>query len=557
MQKFIRTALLCVFLHVGAFSSAQVTLLDQTLLTEASFNTFTPVSVTGTQGWYFNALYGALCSGYTGGQSYENEDWFVGPAVNLSQTDNVKLTFSHTRGNASVLQVGVAQGWYKVFATASYTGNPTTTTWVELTGFDQNVPAAWQYISSGALTIPEAAKSSQSRIAFRYQSSATQSATWEIKNVRIVGEPQSTNTAAGSFKITNWNTEWLGCTQFGPTDENLQLANVAEAMLAMNSDIYCLQEVSNNASSPTLSALLSLMGTAQWDGRIMPNSTDDCDQRQAIIFKKSRVQFVGSVQLSSGNAAQGNSYYYNWSSGRYPSVYNVNLVAGTTLVPLTLVNIHAKAEDGSAMAYTRRLGGSEGLKTILDGANYNTKNVVLVGDFNDYLIGTTSNTCNCSDSPFKNFIDDANDYDGITKNHFDVEVTWEDRPIIEHFVISNELFDHFVAGSVTQELAVSQSIPSFNWTTSNHLPVSATFQFAVLDTQGFDQTKDTWTVYPNPVRDVLRFEPDGTNAAAVYDLMGRKMSTSTANANAIEVSHLPAGVYLLRMGDRQAKFVKQ
>ena len=559
MQKLIR---LILFFIISGFSnnllSAQNTILEQSLLTQQSFDSFTTFSVIGVQNWYSSSIYGAVCSGYQAGQNFENEDWLISPTMNLTQTDNVKLTFNHTRGSASVLNVGVAEGWYKVFATSDYTGDPITTQWVELAGFNQNVPVTWQFISSGELLIPDEVKSENSRIAFRYISSAGQSATWEIKNVKVTGEPQATSPNAGVFKITNWNTEWLGCTQFGPTDETLQINNVAAAMLAMNSDIYCIQEVSNSVANPSIATLVSILGSDQWGGSIVPNNTGDCNQRQGIIYKKSRVQLVSSEELSNGVSAQGNSYFYNWSSGRYPSIYNVNLLAGSTIVPVSLVNIHAKAEDGNAMSYTRRLGGSQALKTILDVATYNTKNLVVIGDFNDYLIGTTSSSCGCTDSPFKNFVDDQTNYSAISQTLSNGTGT---IPIIEHIIISNELSGNYIFNSAVREVSVSANISNFYNTTSNHLPISANFQFSVLGNSEFLQTQDNLLlIYPNPVKEELQFDAkriDENFPVAIYDLTGRQIRCEKANANAIMVSSLPSGIYILKAGNRCGKFVKE
>jgi endonuclease/exonuclease/phosphatase family metal-dependent hydrolase len=555
MQKYFRLLLLLVFSNL----CAQTTILDQTLLTQASFNTFTAYSVTGSQGWTFSSQYGAICNGYAGGQSFENEDWFVSPVMNLDQTDNVKLTFSHTRGNAAVMNVGVSQGWYKVFVTSNFTGNPATTEWIELTGLNQNIPAAWQYVSSGELIIPDAAKSQNSRIAFRYMSSATQSATWEIKNVKVTGEPQPTNPNSGIFKITNWNTEWLGCTTFGPTDETLQINNVVSAMRSMNSDIYCIQEVSHTSAFPSITTLVSLLGSDQWEGKIVPYSTDDCDQRQAIIYKKARVQFINAVQLSSGNSAQGNSYYFNWSSGRYPALYNVNLVSGATLVPVTLVNIHAKAEDGNALSYTRRLGASQALKTILDGAAYNSKNLILIGDFNDFLVGTSSNTCSCTVSPYKNFIDDTANYSAVTKDIIDANTNWGTRPIIENMIVSNELSANYIPNSVVQEVTVAQNISNYFNTTSNHYPVSARFQFSVLDTPEFAH-KNTLLVYPNPASDQLFIQLDEAIDVTIMDMTGKIIQQESLQSgnNSIDVSPLAPGLYFVKsVRGAITKFVKK
>ena len=539
---------------------AQTTILDETLLSQASFNTFTPVSVAGAQNWTYSSIYGAVCSGFATGQSFENEDWLVSSAMNLTQMDNVQLTFRHTRGNAAVMNAGVTEGWYKAFATANFTGNPATTQWVELQGVNQNITTAWQYISSGTITIPDAAKSQNSRIAFRYISSASQSATWEIKEVRVTGEPQG-NGSSSIFKITNWNTEWLGCTAEGPTDENLQLNNVVAAMLSMNSDVYCLQEISNTTSNPSIATLVSLLGSANWAGAIVPNNTGDCNQRQGIIYKKSKVQLVNSLELSSGNSSQGNSYSYNWSGGRYPAVYNVNFVSGTSLIPVSIVNIHAKAEDGNAASYTRRMGASQALKTLLDGANYNAKNVVVIGDFNDYLIGTSSTACNCSVSPYQNFIADQTNYVGITKDLINVNTNWGVNPIIENVILSNELASNYISSSAAQEVTVSQIIPNYYNTTSNHLPVSARLQFAVLGTpENPNYSENRWTVYPNPVGNQLKFVVSDTTdnpTAEIYDLTGRKLFSGKTNNNSIDVSALPAAIYIVKMGNSSKKFVKQ
>ncbi|WP_294824972.1 T9SS type A sorting domain-containing protein [uncultured Flavobacterium sp.] len=554
MQKIKQLILVLAFTGLGIGLRAQTTILDQTLLTQQSFDTFTAVSVTGAQEWSFSSQYGAMCSGFFSGQSNANEDWFISPAMNLSQVDNVKLTFSHARGPESMINVGVSQGWYKAFATASYTGNPATTAWVELTGINQNITQGWQYVSSGDLIIPDAAMSAQTRIAFRYMSSNSQSATWEIKNVKVTGQQAGT----ASFKVTNWNTEWLGCTQYGPEDEQLQLNNVAAAMLAMNSDVYCLQEVSNTPSGPTIAALVSILGSSQWGGAISPSDTGHCNQRQGIIYKKSTVHLVSSSELSNGNSAQGNPYYFNWSGGRYPSVYNVNFISGSTSTPVSLVNIHAKAEDDDAASYYRRKGGSEGLKGILDGAAYNTKNVIIIGDFNDYLVGTNSDACNCSASPYKNFIDDAANYNGITKDITDVVTNWGIRPLIENIIISNELNDNYVTGSAAQVASLPGSIQGYYYTTSNHLPVTAAFQFQTMGSEEIAAT--AWAVYPNPVKNELRVTmPDviSDTAAAVYDLTGRQVFAGELAKGAINVSAIPAGIYILQLDGRSQKFIKE
>ena len=111
MQKLNKLLLVLALCLQASLLQAQITVLDESMLTAASFNTFTTVNVSGAQAWNQHNNYGAICSGYSQGQSFENEDWLISPAMNLSDMENARLTFSHTRGSAAVMNVGVAQGW--------------------------------------------------------------------------------------------------------------------------------------------------------------------------------------------------------------------------------------------------------------------------------------------------------------------------------------------------------------------------------------------------------------------------------------------------------------
>jgi hypothetical protein len=137
--------------------------------------------------WTFNSTYGATMSGYANNTSYANEDWFISPAIDLSNATNPKVTFDHARGPAGSINVGVNEGYYKVFVSTDYqSGDPTAATWTELTGVTHGT-AAWGYVNAGKLIIPEACHAANCRIAFRYLSIDGASATWEIRNL-IVGE---------------------------------------------------------------------------------------------------------------------------------------------------------------------------------------------------------------------------------------------------------------------------------------------------------------------------------------------------------------------------------
>lgn len=274
------------------------------------------------------------------------------------------------------------------------------------------------------------------------------------------------------LKVTTLNTEWLSCPTNGPDDDGLQVNNIASVIKTMQPDIIVLQEVGTSSDYATIDTLLSKLGE-EWGGSINATYFDNCGQNLGIIYRKTKIQLVGSSVLSSGMSSQGNSYYYNWSSGRYPVSYNVNIVDGTTQIPLTVVNLHAKAMSDET-SYTRRKGASEGLKAILDGSAYNTKRMVLIGDFNDYLTG--SQCYECGDSPYKNFMDDTENYKGLTSGLMN---PYYSNPVIDNIVISNELFENYVSNSAFLEVSATNTISGYRYTTSDHTPISALFTFEV------------------------------------------------------------------------------
>lgn len=160
-------------------------ILAESLMTQASFDKFTAYSVKGDEKWTFDAKYGAKMSGYADGASHENEDWFITPVLNLEGKTEVKIKFDHARGPESSMNVGMAEGWYKVLVSTDYTeGDPTVATWTEVEGVNHGT-VKWSYISSGELSLPAAALKANARVAFKYICSSAESATWEIKNVEI------------------------------------------------------------------------------------------------------------------------------------------------------------------------------------------------------------------------------------------------------------------------------------------------------------------------------------------------------------------------------------
>ena len=162
-------------------------ILNETLLTQTSFDKFTVVSVTGDDyKWTFDSKYGAKMSGYNSSESktYANEDWFITPAMDLTGKSAASICFNHAFGPASsVPNTDATKAQYTVWVSNDFNGDVKTATWTELKGMVYGT-TGWGYVSSGDLAIPTENLKANCRVAWKYVCENV-SATWEIKEVIV------------------------------------------------------------------------------------------------------------------------------------------------------------------------------------------------------------------------------------------------------------------------------------------------------------------------------------------------------------------------------------
>ncbi|HRU63785.1 MAG TPA: DUF6359 domain-containing protein, partial [Paludibacteraceae bacterium] len=136
--------------------------------------------------WTHDASYKCMkASAYANSTNYESESWLISPAINLSGKTNVTLNFEHTIGPAS--QLGIDKSHFTVWVSNNYsTGNPNEATWtkLDLSASSFNTTTPWTFVPV-SLTIPSQYLTSNVRIAFKYTSTNTASATWEVKKVEV------------------------------------------------------------------------------------------------------------------------------------------------------------------------------------------------------------------------------------------------------------------------------------------------------------------------------------------------------------------------------------
>ncbi len=159
---------------------------DQTL-NSGGWSTY---SVKGEQAWNIpTTSYGhngtkcSYISGYNGTANVENEDWLISPAVNLDNYKEEVLTFwnagKFTGDNL------------KLFYSKNYsgTGDPSTATWTEITGFTLSM-GDWEWLSSGNIDL-SAITGNNIYFGFKYISSATAARSWELDDIKLEAKLQN------------------------------------------------------------------------------------------------------------------------------------------------------------------------------------------------------------------------------------------------------------------------------------------------------------------------------------------------------------------------------
>jgi endonuclease/exonuclease/phosphatase family metal-dependent hydrolase len=243
---------------------------------------------------------------------------------------------------------------------------------------------------------------------------------------------------SGEFSAISWNLEWF------PKNGQSTLDSVAAAILALDADVYALQEISDTAQfmdwAETLEGYEGLHAVG-WFGGL------------TYLVKSSTVQVDNLYEILSTSEF--------WSPlPRSPLILEIHFDGQ----PLVLINNHFKCcgdgnldlnDDGDEE--TRRWIASNLLKEQLD-ENYADIPVLLMGDLNDVL------TDPASDNVFQAFLDDPEHYtfadmelaqgpsagwsfpnwpshiDHLLVNHF-----W-DSPYADYTVLTIAIEDHLEGG---------------------------------------------------------------------------------------------------------------
>ena len=152
---------------------------------DGSLGSFTPYNVIGTQVWV-SSSYGpdqfAKMSGYSGGNK-DNEDWLISGPIDLTDVPDASFNFRQTakfiNGLWDQLGVLVSSNWDGTQAGIS------TATWTTLSGYTLPAGTDYVFVESGKINFSSYSDKTI-YIAFRYLSTTTNAATWEVDRAELL-----------------------------------------------------------------------------------------------------------------------------------------------------------------------------------------------------------------------------------------------------------------------------------------------------------------------------------------------------------------------------------
>jgi len=262
-----------------------------------------------------------------------------------------------------------------------------------------------------------------------------------------------------SLEIMTWNIQHF------PKD-SLTISRAASAINELDIDVVGLQEIEDQAAFEELVQELNSYRSI-WQG--YRAVSDEWDQNLAFIYKQQLdVENIYEIYLEEK---------YDYALPRRPLVLEFEFANQ----PLVVINNHLKARGGRENE-DRRRAANELLQEFIE-TNYDTENVVLIGDLNDEI--SEPDEMNV----FSNFIVAEDDFlfadteiaaDSTAKWSYPY---WRYRGHIDHILITNELFDEFAApGSEVKTITLDEYMPE-GWDQhyqeiSDHRPVALKLIFA-------------------------------------------------------------------------------
>ncbi|QRN98618.1 endonuclease/exonuclease/phosphatase family protein [Archangium violaceum] len=278
-----------------------------------------------------------------------------------------------------------------------------------------------------------------------------------------------------AFSAANWNLEFFGSPDAGPSNEQLQLDNVRKVISTTGADIWGLEEVVDATHFAALKQQLP-----GYDGflanEVPYGSTyySTTEQKVGLLYRSDVVTLLDKqLILTSSN--------YDFGT-RPPLRVDLRITRDGASVDLVAIVLHMKAFSDME-SYDRRRRAALALEDYLDTELMNTP-VLVLGDWNDDVDVSITRDPNVVNgympTPYKNLLDAPEEYTFLTQplSLVGQRSTVSNTQFIDHQLVSNELLPRYVSDSA-QRLRPDNYISQYGTTTSDHYPVLSRFVFDV------------------------------------------------------------------------------
>lgn len=286
-----------------------------------------------------------------------------------------------------------------------------------------------------------------------------------------------------TFDVVTMNAEWFGHPSLGPTNNNLQAANIRTVVQRLDADVYAFQEISN----PKLFAdsVAGQLPGYQWisSSRVSSGGDTVFAQRVGFLYKTSTVTKLAATPLLAGTDTSALAGYpvpdkrRFWASGRLPFLLDAQVNIGGLSKRVVLVNIHARANSADALnAYNMRKYDVKVLKDTLD-RYYANVPLILLGDYNDDVDSAVASIPPPLVSSYQPYTNDPANYRTVTRTLSEAGLRSfiAQSNVIDHISITNELFEEHLDGSSRIEYPLGY-VTNYQNTTTDHLPVTTRFK---------------------------------------------------------------------------------
>ncbi len=379
--------------------------------------------------WRANTSYGYMsASGYASGSANASEAWLISPAFDLANCTTATLTFDH----AARFQNGAVDEEFQVYYAVSPSAIFDASEWTKVMIPTYPTAGDWTYVSSGEISLPI----NVTKIAFRYKSTETAADTWQVKNVKIVGQNDEAEPALPialpnigeptlvvcAQNLRNYFINYSSASKSDCSDlECLQTktSKIADVFCFIDADIFAMCELeANEISLQVITDSLNGRTSDKPYAYVADGISDDGYSfvKSGFIYRKDKVKTVGS-----NNASTSQTYY------KYTMRYQM-FEELTTGERFTLSMNHFKAKDN-----TDDQGNSKRVSEATDLIN-KMKNItadpdiLIVGDLN----------CKMGEEPLQLLVDAG----------YEEQLLRFDSTSISHcYSGSGQLIDHAFANS--------------------------------------------------------------------------------------------------------------